>query len=499
MIRKFVTTFFAIAICCGCSNVEETNAPKGWQTQEDNWYSVTIDGAKSGWTHELVEVDTETGNLKSSNVQNMTLSRGGMEISISVTSTFLETADGNPISVESIQETMGQSQTTRWDFGDTVLTMTTAAGGEPMVKNIPLPEESWLTPQAVKRLFIEKMKEGAFAMTYQTMAPELGPSAITVVMTKKGESTQTVLGNEIRISSWETVNDKMPIISTEFYTTEGQNIGSSMNAGFGLIENKLMFKNDALSPVNEVPELMVSLFVEPNKPIDIEATQLAMTITSKDGSAIKLPSVGSQHATNNEDGSVSLVIDLDRLIAATKNELAEEKYLDASAICDGTDEAVIAIATDALAKLPSDANDMEKALALRAKVFEFIEEKDMSTAFASASQTARDKKGDCSEHGVLLCGVLRASGIPSRGVMGMVYVPKYGAPNGVFGWHMWSQALVDGKWIDLDATLQSPYSVGHIATVTTSLSDEDFAADMSGIIATIGNLDVEVVEDDSEE
>ena len=50
-----------------------------------------------------------------------------------------------------------------------------------------------------------------------------------------------------------------------------------------------------------------------------------------------------------------------------------------------------------------------------------------------------------------------------------------------------------------DLTLQSPYSVGHIATVTTSLSDEDFAAEMSGIIATIGNLDVEVVEYDSEE
>ena len=122
----------------------------------------------------------------------------------------------------------------------------------------------------------------------------------------------------------------------------------------------------------------------------------------------------------------------------------------------------------------------------------------MSTAFASASQTARDKKGDCSEHGVLLCGVLRASGIPSRGVMGMVYVPLYGAPNGVFGWHMWSQALVDGKWIDLDATLKTPYNVGHITTLTTSLSDEDFTTEMSGIIATIGNLEVEVVEEESE-
>ena len=117
----------------------------------------------------------------------------------------------------------------------------------------------------------------------------------------------------------------------------------------------------------------------------------------------------------------------------------------------------------------------------------------MSTAFASASQVARTKEGDCSEHAVLLCGVLRAANIPSRGVMGMVYVSNIGGPNGVFGWHMWSQALLDGAWVDLDATLTTPFSVGHIATTTTSLSDEEFGAEMAGIISSIGNLEVEII------
>ena len=78
----------------------------------------------------------------------------------------------------------------------------------------------------------------------------------------------------------------------------------------------------------------------------------------------------------------------------------------------------------------------------------------------------------------------------------MVYVPYFYAENGVFGWHMWSQALIDGKWIDLDATLQLPYTVGHIATTMTSLSDDTFAAEMGSLITTIGNLEVEVVTDD---
>ena len=475
-----------------------TVAIADWTTQEDNWYSVTIDGAKAGWAHEVIEVESETQEIKSTKVQNMTLSRGGMEISISVSSSFVETKEGKPISVNSTQEAMGMVQETIWEFGEEELKMTTVAGGAPIVKTVPLPKEKWLTPQAVKRMFIQKMAAGTNAITYQTMAPELGPTVITVVMTKKGEKKQDILGTETMVVAWETVNDRMPIVGTEFYTTAGLSVGSAMNAGFGAIENTIMSKYDALSPVNEVPELMVSLFVEPNKPIPSGASKLTMRIKTKDGTKVELPSVGMQKATSNEDGTATLVVDLEAPIRATKEELVDASYLGASAICDGTDEAVIAIAMEALSALPEDASNSAKALALRSKIHAYIDNKNMSTAFGSASQTARSKEGDCSEHAVLLCGVLRAADIPSRGVMGMVYVPSIGGPNGVFGWHMWSQALLEGRWVDLDATLSTPYSVGHIATVTTSLSDEEFGAEMGGIIATIGNLEVEIVDEQEE-
>jgi len=389
---------------------------------------------------------------------------------------------------------MGMAQTTKWVFGEKTLEMTTEAGGDPIVKQVPLPKGNWLTPNAVKKMFTERMASGANSITYQTMTPELGPTAITVVMTKTGEKKQDVLGSEQTVTAWGTVNDKTPVTGTEYYTVEGMHVGSSVDAGFGAIDNKVMTKFDALSPVNEVPELMVSLFVEPNKPIAKHAKRLTMKVTTKDGSKVELPSVGMQHATTNEDGSATLVIDLGVPSTATKMEIANKAFLAPSSICDGSDEAVRAIAHEALVSLPEDASTRDQALALRAKVHDFIDEKNMSTAFASASQVARTKEGDCSEHAVLLCGVLRAAGIPSRGVMGMVYVPQFGGPNGVFGWHMWSQALLDGTWVDLDATLKTPYSVGHITTVTTSLADEEFVAEMAGIIATIGNLEVEVLD-----
>lgn len=51
---------------------------------------------------------------------------------------------------------------------------------------------------------------------------------------------------------------------------------------------------------------------------------------------------------------------------------------------------------------------------LRQVVYNYIQKKNLSMGFASASQTVRSKEGDCTEHSVLLAALLRTSGIPSR-------------------------------------------------------------------------------------
>ena len=487
MMKLILKVFLAVAIIIG------TTTWADWQPREESWYGVTIDGVKSGWAKEIVEVEDDL--IRTSKTQEMTLSRGGIVISIKISTEFIETVDGNPVSVKSTQEAMGQSSETTWVFKNDTIEMTSIAGGSPILKAIDLSDTNWLTPQGVRSLFVSKLKDGVDEITYQTMSPELGPKVVTILMKKLGKENRDVLGETVPVTIWETSNDILPMVGTETYTNDGIGVESKMDAGIGIFQSTIMSQHEAMSPLNEIPELMVSLFVEPNRPIQNDASQIKLTlkVSTKDGSKLSLPTAGAQHATVLDDGSVVLQINLDSPALATEKELNNKEYLAASALCDGTDQAVAAIAAEAMKNLTADATDLDKALALRSKVFTFIDDKNMSTAFASASQTARDKKGDCSEHGVLLCGLLRSVGIPSRGVMGMVYVPEFYAANGVFAWHMWSQALIDGKWIDLDATLQLPYTVGHIATTTTSLADDTFAAEMGGLIATIGNLEVEVV------
>jgi len=173
-----------------------------WETVEDHWYGLTIAGAKSGWMHSTIEQDGSL--IRTTSTQQLAISRGGMVIEIEVSTEFVETTDGKPISVHTVQEAMGQVSESTWKFTGSDIEMTSVAGGVPVTKTVSAPKEKWLTPYAVDRYFKEQLKKGAAAITYQTMSPEMGIKIITVIMTKLGEGVRQVIGDERKVTRWKT-------------------------------------------------------------------------------------------------------------------------------------------------------------------------------------------------------------------------------------------------------------------------------------------------------
>jgi transglutaminase-like putative cysteine protease len=127
-----------------------------------------------------------------------------------------------------------------------------------------------------------------------------------------------------------------------------------------------------------------------------------------------------------------------------------------------------------------------------------VNEKGLDTAFATASETAQLRAGDCSEHAVLLAAVLRANGIPSRVAIGLVYAESFLGREGIFGWHMWTQAQIGDRWVDFDATLPERYHAGHVLTGTSALAEGGLAAELASSISLMGNLQIEVLDLDCE-
>ena len=85
-------------------------------------------------------------------------------------------------------------------------------------------------------------------------------------------------------------------------------------------------------------------------------------------------------------------------------------------------------------------------------------------------------------------------GIPARVAMGLLYVDEFAGESGIFGWHMWTQALIDGQWVDFDATLPVRTNAGHVLTNVSALSDGLGMTDMASIMQLLGNVDIEVIE-----
>ena len=86
----------------------------------------------------------------------------------------------------------------------------------------------------------------------------------------------------------------------------------------------------------------------------------------------------------------------------------------------------------------------------------YIDRKDMLRGFDLASQVARRKEGDCTEHAVLLAALARSFGIPARVVMGMALVAIDGKVEAVG--HAWTEVHQSGRWKLADAAI--PPQVG---------------------------------------
>ena len=124
--------------------------------------------------------------------------------------------------------------------------------------------------------------------------------------------------------------------------------------------------------------------------------------------------------------------------------------------------------------------------------------KNYATAFASASDAVRTRSGDCTEHAVLLAAALRADEIPARVATGLVHGQVGGETGTGFAWHMWTQALLDGAWVDLDATRPSAFDAGHLTVSVSSLDEGTGQEELARMLPLLGRLRIEVVELDRE-
>lgn len=91
-------------------------------------------------------------------------------------------------------------------------------------------------------------------------------------------------------------------------------------------------------------------------------------------------------------------------------------------------------------------SDAEKVSKILNFVYEYIEDSYSSNSF-NVFDILERKKGDCTEHALLFNTLVRASGIPSREVSGLVYDFE-----NKFYFHAWNEVVINERWVPVDPT-----------------------------------------------
>jgi hypothetical protein len=145
-------------------------------------------------------------------------------------------------------------------------------------------------------------------------------------------------------------------------------------------------------------------------------------------------------------------------------------FLETEFNIESDDPEIVAKAGDIIG---DERNPVSAARRLMHWVFRNLEKRPV-LAVPSAREALRTRVGDCNEHATLLTALLRASGIPARLSIGLVYTRQK------FYYHAWTEAYL-GAWVSLDATLnQMPVDASHIKLIEGNLEKQVEIAGLLG-------------------
>lgn len=136
----------------------------------------------------------------------------------------------------------------------------------------------------------------------------------------------------------------------------------------------------------------------------------------------------------------------------------------------------------------------DQAVAINKWVFQNVRS-NFETTFAPASEAAVNLAGDCTEHSVLAAAMSRAKGIPSRVAVGLIYVDSKELKTKGFGFHMWHEVFVNGRWVALDSSFdQSQVDATHIKLSDSSLEGVSPFESFLPILRVQGKVTIEPLE-----
>jgi hypothetical protein len=491
---------YALCVCLVfplmTSLISTNSAGSDAESDDTEYFAVFMEGKKIG--HAIQSRAVSGNKVTTSEDVSITISRGGISMTVEMKETSIETTSGEPLAFESTQKlgAMVMKMTGRVDKQGNV-TLTTSSMGTEQKRTLQWPQGAVMA-EGLRLMTLKKgLKEGT-----QYSVKIFSPGIMQAVDTKiriGPEQNVDLLGRVVplrEVTTTLTMPGAGDIVSTGYVDRELRMQKSIMPIAGMQVEMVACAREFALGK-NDVLELIDRMFLKSPEPLRNLASTKSITYLMSpvnEGANFTIPSNDNQKARRLNNGKVILKVEP---VTASKGVKFPYKGKDAAILealeptrfLQSDNEQVIALARRAVGRTKDAA---EAAGKIEAFVANYIEHRSLSVGYASAAEVIVSKQGDCSEFAVLTAAMCRAVGIPAQVVAGVAYVDDFLGNRG-FGGHAWTQAYIGGKWIGLDASFKGAgrggYDAGHIALA----AGNGEPGDLFNLAPTLGQFKIDKV------
>jgi hypothetical protein len=448
---------------------------------------IKILGKPLGYAVETNEYGPD--GTRTSLFMDISLSRLGQEMSMTATGEWRDDDQGRLLSGVFSYQASSMSSTVRAEMIDNSIRYTSGAAGHERTRWI-LWEEGALGTAAAARYAEEQIRAGKREFTFRTFDVE-GGEFKTMRIVRLDAEPMEIDGRQqtpVVFESYEVGHDK-PMQTTWLdedylhYKTVTQQMG-------------LDFVMERITP-----EELADLEFEPDFDL-LRASAIPCEGFPEDTSKLEdvtlrmrfeqmPPEARDLNAPNQvvlERGGdyIDLAVSRETLnkIKMTKDQRRDSTYLEPDRYIQSDHPRIRAVADSV--REATGASGWELAQELSQWVGHYITGKNYGQGFASALEVMDTRAGDCTEHSVLLTALLRASRLPARPAVGVVY------HQGTFLGHMWTEVYVN-YWRTLDAL--DPATLPLRIRVAASEDERAFdATDMVRAYDVVAGMSVEVLD-----
>lgn len=443
---------------------------------EDSWDAIFLAGNKVGYTHVFIEkVKEKDKPLNRVRVDTvLSFRRGDDTVVQKMMYGTIETPEGEVLRLDT--RTLTSDNEIRV-YGDAIkgqMKLILEGSNQRQEQVIPWGPEV-RGPYAAEQTMAKKPMNEGESRKLKMYIPDL--NRVVDIELKAGATSDIELGDGAKrplrkIEQVATLDGKVrpELGSTLWVDPVGQVLKTDVDLLGGMTTYRTT-EAGAKAPGGRVKyDQIRNTIVKPEREITnpYQATYIKYRITLKDEDPTQvIPNDRRQTLTPSGDGkSATMVIQSMGPNDGEAGSPADPEFLRPNAMITSADERVVRLA-DRAVKGATD--PWEQAVAINHWVFQNMRS-NFETTFAPANEAAINMAGDCTEHSVLSAAMSRAKGIPVRVAVGLIYVDNKQMKAKGFGFHMWHEVFVNGRWVSLDSSFdQSTVDATHIKLSDSSL------------------------------